>query len=235
MTYFLFTSLILLKCQYFMKCWTEFSHVQSEWSANGFVPFMSLFTQIDHPKCLPLPLPKIAKYETDNISWTKIAKICHTDAFIELLIRRHKAGFDIAFRGILVLYIYYYWRYLLETQTSCSLLKGEPISVGEVILLLFFPWAEGSGGAYSMGSLRRPAVVRPHFQTTSPLKPQGQMWPNFICSIQALGERKIANSRWPPCTNMVKTLQKSSFPEPLGGLGWYFAGSIWGTSLYKIP
>ena len=171
MTYFLFKSVILLKCQYFMKCWTEFSHVQSEWSANGYVPFMSLFTQIDHPKCLPLPLPKIAKYKTDNISWTKIAKICHTDAFIELLIRRHKAGFDIAFRGILVLYICYYWRYLLETQTCCSLLKGEPIPVGEVILLLFLaPLSQGSGGAYSMGSLRRPSTLSNDFssETTGP-------------------------------------------------------------------
>ena len=31
--------------------------------------------------------------------------MCHIDAFIEILIRRHKADFDIAFRGILVLYI----------------------------------------------------------------------------------------------------------------------------------
>ena len=33
---------------------------------------------------------------------------------------------------------------------------------------------------------------------------------------------------------MVKTIQKYSSPEPPGGFGWYFAGSIWGTSLYKI-
>ena len=31
MTYFLFTSTILLKRQYLMKCWTEFSHIQSEY------------------------------------------------------------------------------------------------------------------------------------------------------------------------------------------------------------
>ena len=75
-----------------------------------------------------------------------------------------------------------------------------------------------------MVCLRRPSVVRPHFQTTSPLKSLGQMLPNFICSIQALGERKIAkmvlirNSRWLTCPNMVKTLQKSSSPEPPDGL-----------------
>ena len=33
---------------------------------------------------------------------------------------------------------------------------------------------------------------------------------------------------------MVKTIQQSSSPEPPGGLGSYFAGSIWGTSPYKI-
>ena len=53
------------------------------------------------------------------------------------------------------------------------------------------------------------------------------------------GNEKIAkmvliwNSRWPPCPNMVKTFKKSSSPEPPGGLGWYFAGSIQGTSVYK--
>ena len=33
---------------------------------------------------------------------------------------------------------------------------------------------------------------------------------------------------------MVKTIQTTSSPEPPGGFGLYFAGSIWGTSLYKI-
>ena len=32
---------------------------------------------------------------------------------------------------------------------------------------------------------------------------------------------------------MVKTIQMTSSPEPPGGFGLYFAGSIWGTSLYK--
>ena len=44
----------------------------------------------------------------------------------------------------------------------------------------------------------------------------------------------IRNSRWPPCPYMVKTIQKTSFPEPPGGLGCYFAGSICCTSLHKI-
>ena len=32
---------------------------------------------------------------------------------------------------------------------------------------------------------------------------------------------------------MVKIIQMTSTPEPLGRLGCYFAGSIWDTSLYK--
>ena len=44
----------------------------------------------------------------------------------------------------------------------------------------------------------------------------------------------IRNSRWAPCPYMVKTIQMTSSPEPPGGWSWYFAGSIWGTSLYKI-
>ena len=32
---------------------------------------------------------------------------------------------------------------------------------------------------------------------------------------------------------MVKTIQMTSSPEPPGGFGLYFAGSIWDTSLYK--
>ena len=44
----------------------------------------------------------------------------------------------------------------------------------------------------------------------------------------------IGSSRWPPCPYMVKTIQMTSFPEPPGPLGGYFAGSIWGTWLYRI-
>ena len=115
MTYFLFTFPILPKCQYLMKCWTEFSHVQSEWFANGvasnlydwavqdsycllllkiaktwkwqfsrtsewiqtnivshksFYEAITIFSQIDHPKLLPLPLLKIAKI------WNIFVKFC---------------------------------------------------------------------------------------------------------------------------------------------------------------
>ena len=36
----------------------------------------------------------------------------------------------------------------------------------------------------------------------------------------------IGSSRWPPCPYMVKTIQMTSFPEPPGRLGLYFAGSM---------
>ena len=40
--------------------------------------------------------------------------------------------------------------------------------------------------------------------------------------------------KWPPCPYMVKTIRMTSSPEPPGGLGLYFAGSLWGTSQYKL-
>ena len=57
MTFFLFTCPILPKCQYLMKCWTEFSHVQSEWSANGVVQIY-VTGQSDSPRW---PLAVVAK------------------------------------------------------------------------------------------------------------------------------------------------------------------------------
>ena len=45
---------------------------------------------------------------------------------------------DFSFENFdIFLYHCYYWRYLIETQSSCSLSKGEPISVVEVILHFF--------------------------------------------------------------------------------------------------
>ena len=60
--------------------------------------------------------------------------------------------------------------------------------------------------------LRRPSSVRQHFQTSSPLKPLGQLNSNFICRLLRIGERKFVQMilvtwpRWPPCPYMVKTL-----------------------------
>ena len=41
------------------------------------------------------------------------------------------------------------------------------------------------------------------------------------------------NSRWPTCSCMVKTIQ-TTFSEPQGRYGCYFAGRIWGTALYIV-
>ena len=47
--------------------------------------------------------------------------------------------------------------------------------------------------AYSIPIVRRPSVVLlrrpPHFQTWISLKPVGQSWSNFMCSITGVGER----------------------------------------------
>ena len=46
--------------------------------------------------------------------------------------------------------------------------------------------------AYSIPLVRRPSIVvrrrRPHFQTWISLKPVGQSWSNFMCSITGVGE-----------------------------------------------
>ena len=85
-------------------------------------------------------------------------------------------------------------------------------------------------------SLRRPSVVRPsvrqHFQTSSPLKPLGQLNWNFIWRLLRMRERKFVQMvlvtwpRWLPCPYMVKTLWKSSSPEPEGWWPWDLVCSI---------
>ena len=58
----------------------------------------------------------------------------------------------------------------------------------------------------------RPSSVRQHFQTSSPLKPLGQLNSNFIWRLLRVGERKFVQMvlvtwpRWLPCPYMVKTL-----------------------------
>ena len=59
---------------------------------------------------------------------------------------------------------------------------------------------------------RRPSGVRQHFQTSSSLKPLGQLNSNFIWRLLRMGERKFVKMvlvtwpRWPPCPYMVKTI-----------------------------
>ena len=60
-------------------------------------------------------------------------------------------------------------------------------------------------------SLRRPSFVRPQFQTSSPLKPLGQLNSNYIWRLLRTRERKFVQMvlvtwpRWPPRPYMVKT------------------------------
>ena len=58
----------------------------------------------------------------------------------------------------------------------------------------------------------------------------GLMWWLYNIKLKRI---MIWDSRWPPCSYMVKTILMTSSPEPPGRLGWYFAGSIWGTSYVK--
>ena len=81
-------------------------------------------------------------------------------------------------------------------------------------------------------SVVRPSVVRQHFQTSSPLKLLGQLNSYFIWRLLRMGERKFVQMvlvtwpRWPPRPYMVKTLKKSSFPEPEGRWPWDLVCSI---------
>ena len=60
-------------------------------------------------------------------------------------------------------------------------------------------------------SVFRPSV-RQHFQTSSPLKPLGQLNSNFIWRLLRMGEQKFVQMvlvtwpKWPPCPYMVKAL-----------------------------
>ena len=69
---------------------------------------------------------------------------------------------------------------------------------------------------------RMPMVrCRQQFQTSSSRKPFDQSKTNFMWSLFGQGERKfvcciwVTWPRWPPRPYMVKTLQKSSSPEPV--------------------
>ena len=79
------------------------------------------------------------------------------------------------------------------------------------------PEPKAPGGAYSIGQLRRPSTVSNDFSfvTTGPIatkyhiQPPGSLWKK---SVQIV---RVIRPRWPPCPYMVKTLKKSSTPEPI--------------------
>ena len=79
---------------------------------------------------------------------------------------------------------------------------------------------------------RTSSVVRQHFQTSSPLKLLGQFNSYFIWRLLRMGEQKFVQivlvtwPRWPPRPYMVKTIKKSSSPEPEGWWPWDLVCSI---------
>ena len=78
-------------------------------------------------------------------------------------------------------------------------------------------------------SLQRPSVH--NFKHL--LKPLGQLYSNYIWRLLRTQAQKFVQMvlvtwpRWPPCPYMVKTLQKSSSPEPEGRWPWDLVCSIW--------
>ena len=82
------------------------------------------------------------------------------------------------------------------------------------------------------------------FQKSSPLKPHGQMEPNFTGSIYGRSFTKfphfvpIGQQTWPPRANLVSNrliFQKSSFQKAPGQMKPNFTGSIYGRYFTKFP
>ena len=75
-------------------------------------------------------------------------------------------------------------------------------------------------------------ILPVNISNISPMKPVGGLTPNFIWSLSRMGEWKFVRviwitwPRWPPCPYMVKTLQKSSSPEPKGLWPWNLVCNI---------
>ena len=124
MTYFLFMILILHKCQYLMKYWTEFSHIQSEWSANGVVSNLChfFFSQIDKLKngCLCLStknsenIKQTVSHEISNRFCQNVSYWC----FPRVPNVKAQSRCDIAFRGILIIFIKSTYSYLTNMTWS---------------------------------------------------------------------------------------------------------------------
>ena len=96
-------------------------------------------------------------------------------------------------------------------------ISWEPL-VFSVMVGCFFSSPEPKAPRWAVSIPMTPAsiVCRPsvhqHFQTSSSLKPLGQLNSNFIWRLLRMGEPKLVQMvlvtwpRWPPCPYMVKTL-----------------------------
>ena len=106
-----------------------------------------------------------------------------------------------------------------------------------VIIPMLFSSPEPSGWANSI-PVTQPSV-RQHFQTSSPLKPLGQLNSNFIWRLLRTWGWKFVQMvlvswpRWPPCLYMVRThLPQNQKADDLGA--WYIALGVLGLpSLFK--
>ena len=95
--------------------------------------------------------------------------------------------------------------------------SGESTHLHRLTQALIFssPEPKAHGWANSipvtLASVRRLSSVRPQFQTSSPLKPLGQLNSNFIWRLLMIGERKfvlmvlVTWPRWPPCPGGCST------------------------------
>ena len=125
---------------------------------------------------------------------------------------------------------------LTQPTKKCFLAHLSRRLIGELIV---YPWS----GVRRPSSSSSVVVVVHNAQTSSSQKPLGRSKPNFMWSLLGQGERNFVRSilvtwpRWPPRPYMVKTLQKSSSPEPAGGFPRNLVCSIGGLpahhSLFK--
>ena len=112
-----------------------------------------------------------------------------------------------------------YWKFYNYYRDKSMILYYFPIAQNTVNKTVsdFFSSPEPKAPRWAisipvtLASVVRPSV-RQHFQTSSFLKPLGQLNSNFIWRLLRMGERKCVQMflvtwpRWPPCPYMVKTL-----------------------------
>ena len=98
---------------------------------------------------------------------------------------------------IFYLVLYGYWRTqkffmpTVKTDQSALMLRLIWVFAGHMPFCRFLAHLSQrlTSWAYSIPMVRRRCRRRPHFQTWISLKPYGQSWSNFICSITGVGER----------------------------------------------
>ena len=75
-TYFVFTSPILLKCQYLEKMWMYFVQIWSQWSLNGTISYLCKLTIQDGCQGLLLKIAYTRKWQSLKTHWLKLIRLC---------------------------------------------------------------------------------------------------------------------------------------------------------------